>query len=206
MDSVIFNIPARLVEAFPGQKLIVRANHASEFVQNILPSDIANVVYVQLLDIEAATSELITWGEGVPVDLVVADPANEFTLLYDFSALQHKHPVRASISVKPGFAKAVKAALALKFAVKLDVSQPDSSLLEELALVKELFLHRSTVDQPVEFFYSTFLSFYHHEPGSMWQIQEEDPDMFCYVTDDGEEIRSRRVASAIKKADFGQDF
>jgi hypothetical protein len=201
MDTAIYNIPARMVKAYRGRRLIVRAHHPFEFVQHLLPRDLSDVYYVQLLELKVEVEALLRWGENIPIDIVMQEPLAQFPLLYNFSKLQEKHPVRVTIPVRRGFLKAVKLALALKFAVKLDIGQPDAELIEELAEVLDFYLHRSTVAEPVEFFHSLFLSFYNQEPASLWFIQEEDPDEFCFVTDEGAEVRSRRLAGAMLEAE-----
>jgi hypothetical protein len=185
-----------MVGSFRGQKLIVRAKDPSELVENLLLSDIKDVAFVQLTDLDAGTEPLVGWGEGVPIDLVLDEPATTFASLYSYSALQHKHPVRVTVPVRPGFSKAVRLALALKFAVKLDIGQPDPLLIAELTSLLDLYLHRTTTEQPIEFFHCIFLSFFRDELASLWQIQEEDPELYCFVADDGEKLNPRRPAAA----------
>ena len=122
----------------------------------------------------------MTWAAGLPLDVLVRNPAVEYPLLYNFSSLLDKHPLRISISVKNGFVKAIRLALALGFSVKLDVGQPDVSLIAELAEVLDLYLHRADVSQPVEYFHSTFLSFFNRKQSpNLWILQEEDPEDFA---------------------------
>jgi hypothetical protein len=204
MDSVIYNIPARMVEAFAGRRVIVRSSDADEIVQHLSQeASLENVLYVQLLSLNGEVEALSRWAEPLPIDLVMRDPAQEFPLLYNFSKLQDKHPVRVSITVRSGFVKAVKLALALNFAVKLEVGQPDPALVEEMAEVLDLYLHRTNVAQPVEYFHSIFLSLYHQEPSSLWLIQEEDPEQFRFITDEGEETVSERFAGSYLKDQTG---
>jgi len=203
MDTVIYSIPAWLVEAYRGRRVIVRSDNPSELVQQLLQADLQNVLYVQLLSLNVEVEALTRWGEPVPVDIVMRDPALDFPLLYKFSMLNDKHPVRASIAVRPGFLKAVKLALALNFAVKLEVGQPDSALIQELEQVLDLYLHRPSVKQPVEYFHSIFLSFYHQEPSSLWFIQEDDPAQFRLISDEGEEMVSQRFAGNYLKDKAG---
>ena len=205
MNPIIYNIPAQLVEAYRGRKVIVRSDDAAELVRRISPEDIEHVEYVQLLSLAGDVDVLTQWGESIPVDIIMRDPANEFTLLYNFSKVLDKHPARVSISVRPGFIKAVKLALALQFSVKLELDQPGPDLIEELKKVLELYLHRTSVSQPVEYFHSIFLSFYHPEPTSLWFIQEEDPEQYRFVTDEGIESVSPRFTGGDPKIDI-DDF
>jgi hypothetical protein len=203
MDPVVYNIPAKLVEAYRGRRVIARSNDPSELAQHLSQADLNNVLYVQLHSLNVEVEALTRWKESVPVDIVMGDPAREFPLLYKFSMLHDKHPVRVSIAVRPGFEKAVKLALALNFAVKLEVGQPDAALVQELADVLDLYLHRANVMQPVEYFHSIFLSLYHQEPSSLWFIQEEDPTQFRFITDEGEEMVSQRFAGNYLKDKAG---
>ncbi len=192
-DSVVYNIPARMVEEYRGRPVIVRSNQAFELVERVSEEDLKYLVCVQLLSLDGEVDDLIHWGNLVPVDLVMRDPA-EFPKLYRYSDLLENHPVRISIPVAPGCYKAVKLAVSLNFAVKLDVAQqPDQALIEELAQVLDLYLHRPNVAQPVEYFHSTFLGFYHGAATTLWSVQEEDPTVIRYVTDAGKETISPRL-------------
>jgi hypothetical protein len=131
------------------------------------------------------------------VDVVMRSPLSEFMRLYRYAKLLENHPVRITVPVVAGFGSAVKVALALNFAVKLEVSkQPGPDLIEELHEVLNLYLYRPTVSQPVEFFHTLFLAFYKGGPASLWEIQEDDPARFRYVKDDGEEVAPRGGAGA----------
>ena len=194
MNSVTYNVPARLVSEYKGRQVIVRSLDPGEIVQVFSGEDLDNVKYVQVLsaDIDPeALAPLANWGRGVPLDIVISDPASEFPLLYSFSKLLDKHPIRASIAVSPDF---WVQSLALHFTVKLDVGQPDASLIEEMKEVLDLYLHDASVGHPVECFDSIFLSFYRQEPASVWFIQEEEPEHFRFISDDGVETVSRRFA------------
>lgn len=197
MNSVIYNIPANMIAEYRDRHVVVRSHYPAEIIQHFSEKDLDNVQYIQLLSpyVEPETlMRLANWGRDVSLDIVIRNPALEFPLLYNFSKLLDKHPIRASIAVKPGFAKAVRLALALKFAVKLEIEQPDPALIEEMAEILDLYLHRPNVSQPVEYFHSIFLSLYRQEPASLWIVQEEDPEYFCFVTDDGIETVSPRFA------------
>jgi hypothetical protein len=130
------------------------------------------------------------------------DPATEFPLLYKFAELLETHPVRATIPIAPGCGKAVKLASSLNYSVKLEMTEPpNASLIEEMAQALDSYLHRSTLSQPVEYFHSSFMSFFHGGPTTLWEIQEEDPARTRYVTDEGIETISRRFATADLRGD-----
>lgn len=194
MDALIYNIPAHLVDSYRGRRVVVRAHDPAELATSISKLNEDDVLYAQLLSLDVDVAPLADWQQSVPLDLVMMRPADEFPLLYRFSPLLDKHQIRVSIPVSAGFANAVRLSLALHFSVKLEVGQPDWELIEELEKVLELYLHRATVSEPVEYFHSTFLSFFHQQPASLWFIQEEDPEQIRFVSDDGEENVTKRLA------------
>jgi len=193
---MVYNIPAKLIPAYIGRQVIVRSHVPWRLVQGLAHVNLADVSFVQLLSTTAGVDELTHWGRSVPIEVRLPDPGADFNLLYKYSKLLDNHPVRISIPLVPGFSKAVKQAAALNFAVRLEGNQPNEALVEELSQVLDLYLHRAGLAQPIEYFHSLFLSFYHRKPSSLWEIQEEDPRQVCYVTDDGVETISPRFAGA----------
>ncbi len=193
MNAVTYNIPAHLFNSYLDQRVIVRSDNPYELVIYLSRANLENVLYAQLTSLDVELDPLLTWASGLPVDVLLRNPRVEYPLLYNFSKLLDKHPVRISISVKNGFVKAVRLALALGFAVKLEAGQPDASLVAEMAEVLDLYLHRSEVSQPVEYFHSTFLSFFNHKQSTnLWFVQEEDPQQFRFITNEGAETVSPR--------------
>ena len=195
MNVVTYNIPAHLFDSYQGRKVIVRSDNPNELVIYLSRANLENVLYAQLssLTAELDLDPLLSWNCALPIDVLVRTPAAEYPLLYHFSRFLDKHPVRFSIPVKKGFAKAVRLALALGFSVKLEVGQPDVCLIAEMAEVLDLYLHRSEVSQPVEYFHSTFLSFFHQRQfPNLWFVQEEDPEHFRFITNEGVETVSPR--------------
>ncbi|WP_169247682.1 hypothetical protein, partial [Candidatus Competibacter phosphatis] len=75
------------------------------------------------------------------------------------ATLLDNHPTRVIVPVAPGFGKAVKVAVSLDFAVRLEVEQPEPALIEEMAAVLEFYLHQSTVAQPIEYFHGSLQGF-----------------------------------------------
>ena len=131
MNAVTYNIPAHLFESYQGRKVIVRSDNPNELVIYLSRANLENVLYAQLtsLTVELDLDPLLSWTCALPIDVLVRNPAAEYPLLYHFSRLLDKHPVRISIPVKKGFVKAVRLALALGFSVKLEVGQPDVCLI-----------------------------------------------------------------------------
>lgn len=191
--SLVYNIPASRVHAYQGRSVIVRSSAPQEIVERLTATP-ADVRFIQLSSMPAHTEVLEAFGEGTPIEIVLNEPADEYPGLYHYTNLLDTHPVRAAVPVVAGFSKAVKLAVSLDFAVKLEVrQQPEESLLRELEAVADLYLHRSSVRQPIEFFHTVLLSFYRHEPVSLWEVAEEDPAVVRYVADDGKEDIPRRV-------------
>jgi hypothetical protein len=202
MDSVVYNIPASMVEGYRGRTVIVRSHDPAEVVGALSAEELTSVAHVQVLSVRSELEPLMHWGQGIPVDLVVQDPKVDLPLLYQCAPLLDRHAVRVTIPVAPGFSKVVKLAVALNFAVKLEVSQPAPPLLDELSQVAHSYLHQATVAQPIEYFHSLFLAFYRGDPVTLWSIQEEDPLQVRYIRDEGKETLSRRFADSDLEGDL----
>ncbi|HEY6802309.1 MAG TPA: hypothetical protein VI306_01915 [Pyrinomonadaceae bacterium] len=189
--QIVYNIPATLIDSYRSRAVILRSSSPQELLYSLWRADPLEVRFIQLLSPLTDTSVLEGSLENIPIEIVLEDPG-EYECLYDFANLVDSHPLRIAIPVVKGFSKAVKLAVSLDYAVKLQVEQPDEFLLLELEAVLDAYLHRSYVRQPIEFFHSLLSSFYREEPSSLWEILEEDPTQLCYVTDDGRETISRR--------------
>ena len=196
MDQCIYNIPASLVDAYEDRRLIVRSHDPAELAAMLAEINPANLYCLQLLSLDADIGALLLGETSVHLDLVMNSPASDYPRLYDLAPLNTKHPVRVTIPVVPGFTKAVRLAGSLNFAVKLAVTQPDPDLVREMVEVLDYYLHHSTVSQPIEFFHSLLMAFIEEAPLNLWTIQEEDPALFRYITDRGEETISPRLAGA----------
>jgi len=203
MSTIVYNIPVQFVPAYRGREVIVRAQDPAELVQSLPEGVLDKLVGVQLLSLTATVDVLADWGYGVPVELVMRSPETEFPLLYRHAKLLDKHPVRVSIPVLPALFKAVKVANALRFTVKLDVGQPEPAAIAALQEVLDFYLHHMAVAQPVEFFHTALLSFYHQEPVTLWDVQEEDPAYVRYVTDNGRETMVRYPIGARVRGALG---
>jgi hypothetical protein len=198
-----------MVDVFQGRDIIVRSIDPSEMLQRLAQADMERIAYLQILGTGGAIDSLIRWEHSVPVDLVIQHPESDLPLLYRYAPLITRRPVRITVPVAAGFSKVVKLALSLNFAVKLDVSQPEPALIEELLKVVTLYLHQSTVSQPVEFIHGMFWSFYGKNPATLWSIQEEDPAYVRYITDSGQASLPPRLSGAALKyglTSFIQEF
>jgi len=187
MDSCIYNIPAALVDAYQGRRIIVRSHDPAELASILAEENTENLSCLQILSLAADIGPLLLAEASVPLDLVMSFPNSDYPQLYELAPLLTRHPVRVTMPVVPGFAKAVRLASSLNFAVKLTVTQPDPELVQKMSEVLDYYLHRSTVSQPIEFFHSLLMAFMKEEPLNLWTILEEDPALFRYITNRGEE-------------------
>jgi len=195
-DSIIYNIPVELIEGYRGRQIIVRAYDPAKVVQGLSGRGLENLHFVQILTLSADATALATWGEGVPIDLVMYEPEVELARLYNHAKLLDKHPVRISMPVRRGLADAVKVAISLQFAVRLTVGQPRREEIAQMLELLELYLQKSSVAQPLEFYQSTMQAFFRQTDENLWAIQEEDPAKYRYVTSQGQEIISPRFLEA----------
>jgi hypothetical protein len=196
MNKWIYNLPLDRLPSGSMEQIIIRTHEPAALSTTLTSEDLERVVAVQLLSLQADSEPLNACAPGLPVELVMADPAAEFPLLYRHTPLLEQHPVRVVIPAQPGFYKAVKTAVALDFPVRLDVGQPDPALIEELAAVLKFYLHQSTVAQPIEYFQGALLGFYHQEPAPLWAILDENPQWLRFIADDGAESLYGRLAGA----------
>ena len=195
MNEVVYNIPISLIAGYSGRKIIVRSYDPEELVSAVEGSNLENLVAIQLLSMTSNADALANWGHGIPVDLVMLHPQSEFQCLYRHARLLDGHPMRVCIPVVIGFSKAVKVAASLKLFVKLEIGQPDPSLIEEMHRVLNFYVHHPLVALPIEYFHSTFIAMHQSAQSSLWDVQEENPAAFRYVTEDGKETIGRRAGS-----------
>jgi hypothetical protein len=189
--DVIYDIPVEALPAYRGRRVIVRSRSPAGIVMACRGVPEAEIVCVQLDPLPGDGDALAAWGAGIPVQLVMADPAVEFPTLYRYARLIDTHPLRVVMPARPGFSRAVKAATALQMAVKLEVGQPAPDEIDELAAVLEFSLHERSCTQPVEFFHGVLRALYHGEATTLRSIQDEDPARIRRLDDDGAERPSR---------------
>ena len=194
MNESIYDIPVEQLPAYRGNRLIIRTREPTMLPAILAEENPDHIIGVRLLSLEANSEALNAWAPGLPLELLMADPAAEFPLLYRHTNLLDNHPMRVMIPVCPGFSKAVRAAVALDFTVRLEVGQPDPALIEELAEVVMFYLHQPTVAQPIEYFHSALLGFYHDDPMPLWVLLDEEPHDLRYVSDAGAETLPGRLA------------
>ena len=195
-DSIIYNIPAELIEGYRGRRIIVRVYDPAKLVQSLSGRSVENLHFVQILTLAADATALASWGEGIPIDLVMYEPEVELERLRKNEKLLDKHPVRVSIPVRRGLVDAVKAAMSLRFAVRLTVGQLRRDEIAQMVEALKIYREKSSAAQPVEFYLSTMQAFSRPTEENLWAIQEEDPAKYRYVTSQGQEIISPRFLEA----------
>jgi hypothetical protein len=201
VTPIVYHVPLPQVAAFRGHRLIVRSAHPVELVAQLHEEDLANLAFVQLCSLPDDADNLIHWAEDLAIELLLEHPEEDFARLYRYAKLLDNHPVRVALPVVPGFEKAVRLALSLQFAVRLQIGQPSAALIQPLARLLDDYLHRPTVSQPIEYFHSLLLGLCHREPVSLWAIQEEDPALIRSIDEWGVE----RLPGKLAEADPGLD-
>jgi hypothetical protein len=136
------------------------------------------------LQVEGMLGDSEAWAEAahdkshIPFDVVLSDPASEFSDLYRLVDASAERDVRVTVPAMPGLAKAVRLAAALRFPVRILPGQPKAGALDELREALEFYLHEPMVEAPIEFLHSLLASMEGGDTGSLWMILEEDPDVF----------------------------
>jgi Methyltransferase domain len=192
---LIYNIPAAAPNKYQDKTVTVRSDDARAMVEAFSAVPREKLWSLQVLSMDCDADALLHLSDSVQIDLVLDHPMAEFSRLYQFAELPKRHWLRVTVRSVPGMTKAVKIAQALNFSVRLEVNQPEAPVVDELITLAEYYLRGSTVGCPVEPFHSLFLSFYSSRPTSLWSLQEEDPAVDRYVTDDGSVAFSKRLVS-----------
>ena len=124
---------------------------------------------------------LAAQGTGqTPLDVILTDPASEFSALYRLVDVRLVRPVGVTIPARPGLLKALRLAASLQLWVRLLPGQPDAQALGELDEAMQFYLHDSMVQAPVEFFHSLLATFRGLSSGTLWEFLEEDPALFAH--------------------------
>ena len=118
-EFTYYNIPLHLLSAYRQERLVVRTDDPSALAAALETEDPERIAGAQIVALDADSEPLNAWAPGLPLELILRDPAAEFPHLYRHTNLLDNHPVRAIIPVAPGFGKAVKVAVSLDFATIL---------------------------------------------------------------------------------------
>jgi hypothetical protein len=139
---------------------------------------------LQWLQVEGLLGDGDAWAlaaqgrSDVPLDVLLSEPAKEFSDLYRLVDVRSVRDVRVSIRASPGFLKAVRLAASLGLPIRLLPGQPSPEAVEELAAALAFYLHDPMVDAPIEFFHSALAWMRSAPTGSLWVILEENPSIF----------------------------
>jgi len=170
-------LPVALAEHYRDGPFIVVIRTGEEFARWLR----APLPGAEALQVQGLIGELEPWllaAQGtvpIPLDVVLDDPASEFSALYRLVDVRNARDVRVTIPARPGFFKAVRLAASLQLPVRLLPGQPDAAALAELSQALEFYLHDPLVETPIEFFQSTLAVFRGLDDGSLWSILEHDP-------------------------------
>lgn len=141
----------------------------------------AEIAGLEGLQVEDLLGDPEVWaraaqGSGqLPLDVVVAEPARDFSALYRLADVRLVRPVGVTLMARPGFLKALRLAASLQLPVRLLPGQPDAQGLAELEQALQFAMHDTRVEAPVEFFHSLLASFRGFDLGTLWDILQVDP-------------------------------
>lgn len=180
MECIAF-LPSAAAELYRDGPFVAVVRNRAQF-QHWLSAPAAGLQAIEVHDLLTDPNAWAAAAQGrfpVPVDVIVGDPAKEFSALYRLVDVSLARPVRVTIPAdKPGFMKAVKLAAALNLPVRLLPGQPDAEAVAELLEAVEFYLHNPMVESPVEFFHSALATFRGFDTGNLWTVLEQDPAQF----------------------------
>src|SRR5215471_12275441 len=180
-------LPSALAETQGDQPFVAIVRSRQElcrWMSNPLPG-------LRWLQVEGMLGDQEAWREAahsdsnIPLDVVLSDPALEFSHLYRLVDAYTVRAIRVTMPAAPGLTKAIRLAAALRLPVRVLPGQPSAAALKELHDALQFYLHEPTVDAPVEFFHSVLATMCDWDAGSLWTILEEDPDAFRHYHADG---------------------
>lgn len=140
---------------------------------------------VEWLQVEGLLPDQEAWAMAaqgtskLPLDVILTDPATEFSGLYRLVDARIVRNVRVTMPAAPGFLKALRLAASLQLPVRLLPGQPSAEALAELTEAARFYLHDPMVEMPVEFFHSLLAALRGTETGTLWMMLEEDPMVFA---------------------------
>jgi hypothetical protein len=185
--AALWVLPSNLAEKQGEQPFAAIVRNREElfrWLRDPLPS-------LRWLQVEGMSGDADAWAEvahtdsEVPLDIVLSDPASEFSNLYRLVDASAVCDIRVTVPVLPGSAKAVRLAAALRLPVRLLPGQPNDEALEELHEILDFYLHEPTVEAPVEFFHSLLGAVCGGKDTSLWVILEHDPDTIRHYNAEG---------------------
>jgi hypothetical protein len=187
-ETPVMILSGALFSSFPGRPAILSTADPAEPRALFGSETPAGLAFIQLTGLAGDLAPLADWGDGVPLDLLMGDPAAELPLLYRCTGLSERHPVRVTVPFRPGLARAVKLALSLGFAVRLHGHQPTPQAVAEARQALAEYLHNPTVSQPVEPFHTLLIAFLQETPVALWSLLERDPAEVRVLDERGESV------------------
>jgi hypothetical protein len=151
---------------------------------------------LECIQVEGLIGDPETWAlaaqgtDEIPLDVVLDDPATEYSALYRLVDVRMVRPVRVTVPAKPGFLKALRLAASIQIPVRLLPGQPDTETVIELIAAANFYLRDSMVEAPMEFFHSVFAVFRGMGEGTLWDFLEEEPGVCLRQDGDGRPLRA----------------
>lgn len=184
-------LPASAADNLDGDSFIVIVRTREEFSHWLgYPAPGLEEIQVEGLMCDAEVWAIAAQGRmPVPLDVVLSDPAFEFSTLYQLVEVRNVRPVRIAIPAKPGFLKALRLAASLQLPVRLMPGQPSVEVLAELTEAARFYLRDPMVEVPVEFFHSLLAEFRGvGAGGTLWAFLEQDPAFVSRCDDAGKPL------------------
>lgn len=179
-DATVAYLPATAAEGFRDGACVVIVRTREEFVRGLREP----VPGAEWLQVEGLLGDPEVWAiaaQGtveISLDVIIADPAVEYSSLYRLADVRLVRDVRVTIPVTPGCMKALRLAASLQLSTRLIPGQPSSEALAELAAAVDFYLHDPMVEAPIEFLHSSLAVFLGTGEGTLWTFLEQDPEVF----------------------------
>lgn len=174
-------LTAAVAEGYRGGSFVVIVRTREEFVRWLREP----APGVEWLQVEGLLQDKGVWAMAaqgtskLPLDVILTDPATEFSGLYRLVDARIVRSVRVTMPAAPGFMKALRLAASLQLPIRLLPGQPSAAALAELAEAAQFYLHDPMVETPVEFFHSLLAALRGAEGDTLWMMLEEDPKVFA---------------------------
>jgi hypothetical protein len=157
---------------------------------------------VEWLQVEGLIGDPEVWAlaaqgkVAIPLDVILTEPATEFSALYRLVDVSQARAVRVTIPARPGLMKAVRLAASLQIPIRILPGQPDAETLDELNEAAQFYLHNPMVETSVEFFHSLLASFRWGGTGTLWAFVEQDPSGSSFLDSAGVPLKSADFLAA----------
>lgn len=178
----IRSVPAGCAQACPAGGLVLRVSGPGD-VPAVGRVDAERIVWIEA-PLELAGER---WPAGVRLDVAVSDPAREAPGLHRLSGLRGERPLRVTLPVVPGLARAARVAMSLQLPLRLLPGQPNPEAVDEWRAVFEAYLHDPRADASVQPFDAALAFLLHGEPVTAWTALDLDPFFVLRLPGPGEE-------------------